>query len=413
MLCHFLYKTIYYILPVRAWRRKFTAVYAQKVLQARFQNKIQKIRKYGTKQKIKVVFLANDPAKWQYQNLYDVMAQSEIFSPIVLITKPDIKTKDKNLISMRASEIYNFFKSKKMNVEYVFDTVKHKPINIKRFNPDIIFHKNPYGLGTEEDYIDTSLYALNCYIPYTLAENTSILRKEFINSMYKYFVINDDIKKEYEEFFSDKLPNMIPTGHPKADVIPEATNKDKYTIIYAPHHSFGSKGLMWATFEWNGKEILELAKKTPQFKWILKPHPQFEMRCKQFNIMPDVELEQYLEDWKKTGTICDSGDYFELFANSDLMITDCGSFLVEYLAFNKPVIHLINKHGQPFDSVMEKASSHYYKTTNLDELFNNFNMIAHNNNDYLAQERKKDMTSFNFSVASDNIINELKQNILK
>lgn len=389
---------------MRRWRRKFAAIFAKNVLPKRFYAKLEKLKTYKNKQKIRVIFLVNDTAKWQYQTLYEAMAKSNDFDPLVIVSKPDTKTKREETALKQAGKIYDFFHSRNMNVEYGYCNKKGRDVDLRKFNPDIIFHKNPYGLGCSQDYINTSSYALNCYVPYTLAENSMILREEFINSMFKYFVINEDLKQEYEEFFSRKLPNIIPSGHSKADITATTIKNEKYTIIYAPHHSFGKKGLRWATFEWNGELILELARNNPQCDWVFKPHPQFAMRCEQFGIMNNKEIKAYFAQWEKIGKIHEDGDYYDIFAKSNLMITDCGSFLIEYLAFNKPVIHLLNDYGQMFDSVMEKASAHYYKTKNKDELLEKFDTLVHKNNDYLAEERKKDMESFNFSHACDNNI---------
>ena len=68
-------------------------------------------------------------------------------------------------------------------------------------------------------------------------------------------------------------------------------NQSKKYIIYAPHYSVKNSELKLGTFDWNGKFILEYAKKHPEFDWIFKPHPLCKhnfIRSKIFKNMEEV-----------------------------------------------------------------------------------------------------------------------------
>ena len=62
----------------------------------------------------------------------------------------------------------------------------------------------------------------------------------------------------------------------------------------------------------------------------------------------------------------DDGDYIDLFISSDAMIHDSGSFLIEYLYVNKPVMRTLN--DIPLENMYNpfaiKCLDQYYKAYN-------------------------------------------------
>ena len=56
-----------------------------------------------------------------------------------------------------------------------------------------------------------------------------------------------------------------------------------------------------------------------------------------------------------------------MFRTSDWLITDCNSFLYEYLPTNKPVIHLINDKSVGHNEYGQKLISGYYPAKNIEE----------------------------------------------
>jgi CDP-glycerol glycerophosphotransferase (TagB/SpsB family) len=188
-------------------------------------------------------------------------------------------------------------------------------------------------------------------------------------------------------------------------------HKNKTKIVYAPHHSFEDNSLRWATFQWNGKYILELAKKYEETcEFIFKPHPRFSYSVVEAGIMTKKEVDEYYEDWKKIGNIYSEGDYFDIFRTSNMMITDCGSFLTEYLPTGNPVIHLLNSGKESkYRSVLhEYSSQHYYKVYDLDKLEEVFDMLINQGVDPLKSAREKDAAEFSFDSAN-NIYNFIKE----
>ena len=56
-----------------------------------------------------------------------------------------------------------------------------------------------------------------------------------------------------------------------------------------------------------------------------------------------TKTDAYYEKWATMpNTMISNSDYHDLFLTSDALIHDCGSFTIEYLYLNKPVMRLMN-----------------------------------------------------------------------
>ena len=125
--------------------------------------------------------------------------------------------------------------------------------------------------------------------------------------------------------------NLKAVGSPSLDVIKDIKS-DKNYVIYAPHWTINHENtIAYSTFKETGKFILEYAQKHPEFNWIFKPHPLLKKALLDNVFMSEEEINSYYSAWESLGQACYNGDYFELFNNSQLMITDCCTFLMEYL----------------------------------------------------------------------------------
>ena len=103
--------------------------------------------------------------------------------------------------------------------------------------------------------------------------------------------------------------------------------------------------------------------------------------------MTEKEVDEYYNDWSTVGNIYTQGDYFNIFKTSDMMITDSGSFLAEYLPTKKPLIRPINPDSIGLNSIGEFIVSAYYQTSNNDDLLKTLEDVVFKNNDYMKEKR--------------------------
>ena len=359
----------------------------------------KKIKENSKNRKINVLFLVRENSKWTYESLYHEMEKSRLFSPIIAVSllRDVARGKDKTRNDLDSS--YKFFKNKNYNVVKAYENKKF--LNLKTFNPDIIFYDQPWDLPQKHNPFTVSSFALTAYCDYGLElfYNNDSYRSNFHALLYKFFVDNKSNSKRYNANNLNRHDNCISFGYPKLDTyliessIAEENiwkEPNKFKIIYAPHHSFEENGLNLATFRHNGYYILNLAKKHHlNTTWIFKPHPRLKYALIKNDIMTEKEINDYFDEWNKLGKIYDKGEYFDIFKTSDLMITDCCSFLGEYLPTKKPIIQLVNPKHKEFNVLGKKITSQNYKAHNNLELNKYFEAIVINKNDSLCENRIK------------------------
>ena len=358
----------------------------KKILKKRLSRKMETIK---NKQKIRVGFLVSEQSKWGYQSIYDELASDSRFEPVILITKLYLEHSQKTTFYKKMTDCIDFFRNKKMNIELAYDEEKHKYIPIKDLNIDILFYQQPWELDISQHPIVASKYAITCYSAYgfDLVEFDAVYLECFHRWLDLYFTPSkstfDYINKQ-----KTQIENVRIVGAPRLDDYhnTKKRKKQKKTIIYAPHHSFEKGSLRLATFSYNGKQILDFAKKHTEFDWVFKPHPRFKYSVIKNNIMSEKEIDKYYYEWEKIGEIKDSGDYIDLFQNSDALITDCCAFLAEYLPSKHPVLHLVSSYAK-FNSTAKEFIDSYYSIHNLEEMNNVFSDVLLNDNDYKKKER--------------------------
>lgn len=373
---------------------------------------------------INVLFLVNEKAKWKAQSLYDLMEKSALFSPLIALTIADIQKNLSNEAHRKIiEENYRYFTQKGMKTLVAYDLQKGKALSLRKFNSPIIFYQQPYNLPKIQDMKETSKFALSCYIPYYLPDYKNFeldCDKTFHQNLFRFYVLN----KELEEIYKNHLNlnhidnrNIFGLGHPTLDSITTALENnitDGEYVIYAPHwsicHKNNPNSINISTFNFYGKSILNYAKNHPEIKWFFKPHPTLKDTLLKIGEMTKAEIDDYYAQWEQIGKCCYDSDYIELFCNSRTLITDCGSFLVEYFCTGKPIIHLKSPYctNIPYPQT-QKIFDTFYKVHNADELYMYLEELLEKNNDYKKEERYTVLKKCNFlnSNAAENILNNL------
>ena len=124
--------------------------------------------------------------------------------------------------------------------------------------------------------------------------------------------------------------------------------------------------------------------------------------------MTDEEIDNYYKSWDEIGNIYDTGDYIDLFKSSDIMVTDCCSFLAEYFPSKNPLLRLINKNSVKLNKLGEKICSCYYNVNSNNELDYIFNKLIKEKLDNKKDKRLKLLSTIFFdNNASDKIFNDL------
>lgn len=352
---------------------------------------------------INVCFLVNEITKWKAQSLYDMMEVDPNFAPFVGLTFADIDWElPYESRAKKRKDLILFFESH--NIRY-YETCLEPEENFFKFDEikaDIVFYQQPWNLHKMQapDYL--SKKALLCYFPYYVPNYSLIsndCRIDFHYKLWKYFQINKSWADYLSAVVSEKkgVVDIVATGHPMLDYINSKKNdirKKGKSVIYSPHWSvysdiFDNKE-RYSTFQHNGREILAYAQKHPEINWFFKPHPTLKSSLIRTGLMSEKEVNDYYAQWSNIGTVCEGGDYSELFWNSTALITDCGSFLVEYPSTGNPIIHLISSTcGASVPKPSKILFDSFYQVHSLDEMYECFEVVVNKGLDPLRDNRMK------------------------
>lgn len=387
----------------------------------RYAYHIKRIKREVKVRQINILFLVNEISKWKGQYLFDLLQEDIHFNPIIGLTCADI---DWSLSTAERVEkrqkLREYFGERSIQFVEVCDAESLQVSNLRDFNVDIVFYQQPWKLHSKQRPYFLSKYHLTCYFPYYVPNycSTSIDYCDgFHNFLWRYYVLNDS----WRNIISQQIPQFInavklkATGHPFLDLISKCDHKKpiKRKVIYAPHWSVYSEYFdnkeKYSTFQHNGKLILEFAKNNPQIEWYFKPHPSLKASLLRTKLWTKKEIDEYYKEWAEIGTVS-NGEYINLFSNSDILITDCGSFLVEYPCTNNPVIRLVSSQcGFSIPEPSKKLFDAFYNVNNLEEMDYIFDQIIVKGNDPKRTERLKAVKEAGLLdiSASKNIIDDL------
>ena len=162
--------------------------------------------------------------------------------------------------------------------------------------------------------------------------------------------------------------------------------------------------------------MLALALQHPELKWVFKPHPTLRVTLSKLNLMSKQEIDAYYRAWEDIAVVCYDGNYIDLFKQSRALITDCGSFLVEYACTGQPIIHLISEDPKflphPVSAALFKT---YYQASSWETFIQHFNTVVLNHNDPLRERRLAKIKEMNLlgTNAAQNILNVLLKTLCR
>lgn len=383
--------------------------------------------KFSSGRKLKVLFIVTETAKWKTQGIFDLMRSSEEFEPCIGVSRPDRHfciSKTERIADFM--DCVAFFERRSMPVLKLYDPSTGKATKLVDVDADIIFYQQSWFDVEGQLPSDVCKRAISCYVPY-FVPNYGVLRLDsqlpLHRLVYLHFVLNDAWVSLYREGSKGMryAGRFVGSGHPMLDDIAFDQNagSGNNCVIYAPHCTINPKhttgGLNYATFLWNGKEILEYARRHREMNWVFKPHPNLSRVLRLFEVMDEEEIKAYYDEWARIGEVVEGGDYTGLFARSSAMVTDCGSFLTEYAATGKPIIHLVSSEN-PNEPMPPSAKlySTYYEARNLAEMRDVFALVLERREDPRKKERHAAVIAANLTGggAASRIVERLKREVL-
>lgn len=367
-------------------------------------------RRLKDKQQIKVVFFVMSLSMWKGDRLFQLMRESKRFRPFAIFApRIDMPIEEKEKERVRLKQ---HFLSSGVEMIDEYDCATDTGIDIRRrIDPDIVFYTLPYSSVTQRSYSVCRSYwhnrfpdALICFFPYSFPITadkqgyTSLL----IDLAWKLFYPTNFHKKLAESLAMTKGKNMVITGYPTADIFLDreriATDNWKYPsstlkrIIWAPHHTVDADRLQFSTFLLYADYMQRIAKKyRDSIQIAFKPHPLLRPKLYKHPDWGVDKTNAYYDSWAKMpNTILAEGDYVDLFLTSDAMIHDSGSFMVEYLYTQKPVMYLTRPgHLNKVSELGKLAIDMHYKGDSEHDIETFIENVVLGNDDVMRDFRKR------------------------
>lgn len=385
-------------------------------------------KKYKNGEKIKVAFLHMYATSIQNVGIFDEMLKDNVFDPYFIVN-PDISRSKEHFD-------YNYSRTKKELIDKYgekrvldgYDYEKGEYIDYTEMF-DIATTNNPYDVMAQQ-YFKIKYWALKkipmFYVSYFYMGRCHVTIDNLKNDEFSYFwtifAENNMVLKLAKKYQTIKGKNIIVTGYPKMDKLSslDAPKKDRKQVIIAPHHSINNDVASVGCFLQYFNKILDLPTKYPQIDFVFRPHPILLENLRTV-YWGEEKTNQYLEKLLANKNVYYSteGDYLELFAKSDALIHDCGSFLAEYLYTGKPCAYMYKKELNP-DKVWTKLGKgmldcHYVikKEDDIDYFLEN---VVLKEKDYLVEKRKsffEKNIKMGYPNVTENIYRELKSEFEK
>ena len=359
-----------------------------------------------------VCFVVFSLSMWSVDRLYKLLAQDKKFSVSILVVpiSPDMNSLNKETLSFFIDGCYDV------------KTLEDPSFNIDYF--DVLVYTHPYTVHAV--VLDQYLNKLATYVSYSymLADKIEKLDLPLYLLSWRYFCDSMYYKKLVETKSRVYTNNAVFCGYPKMDSFYENHGDNQYQhnkkiIIYAPHHSLNRKGVKAATMDKNGWYFLYLVEKYKDHVfWIVKPHPELRYSSVEAGLFKDESgYDYYLKKWEETGTakVVENGGYFDIFKESDAMITDSVSFLAEYQFTGHPLL-LLESGKQTYNEFGNQILNILYRCDGND--FNGIEKYLQNvinGEDPMADKRNNFfLNNLSFSegdshLACDNIYNVFKE----
>lgn len=327
---------------------------------------------YYQEDKINILFTMALPSALQsHLNLIEALQNNPIFS--LAYTFPEWK---------ESTVFINISKYDSLNPK-ITEKELHMLIPFSIYKPDIVFIGSQWLNHSLMDLLSQPRFQSikKCLIPYcvSLLDGPRDICQSSYKLVTRVYVPNQLSYLRFKKHHPDFISNFLVTGYPKFTRLQEKEKQERKnlnTILWTPHHSMEYL-FNFGVFHKMFHIMLGIAKKSPHFHFVFKPHPKLEMVIlRHLNNNHEINIEKYyqfVKDWQDLPncSIYDAQDedYRDLFDTSSLLITDGISFLGEYpLLTDNPMIFLDSGKHDPFNSLGELAIQCAYQVSDFSEL---------------------------------------------
>jgi len=345
----------------------------------------QRVENIRRRNKVNVLFIAMNLSMWRYQKVYELLLNDERFNVSVIIN-PFLRLTNEDA-HKASEELKAHFRHMGRNVPSVIDDGFNLDDWFESLNPDLIFYCQQYW-GCHNNILDfeRNYNRLWGFVPYglpTINENF-VYNTEFHNLAWRVYFQTKLHMKTARRLMANGARNVRIVGEPHADLILETTDINPWRnindgikrkkVIWAPHFSIGEDDwLHHNSFLWMYDGMVRLAEKyRDSVQFAFKPHPHLYNTLCNRSDWGKMRTDDYYNLWHTMpNTQLESGEFIDLFKQSDGMIHDCGSFTGEYMLTCKPVMFM----SSHFEDIYKQADDFGRKCLDLHQIGASMNAV--------------------------------------
>ena len=375
-----------------------------KIKNLKYARKIRKIEKSSCKDldfsvSIVLAFAEN----WNsYKSFYEVCRCMNI--KCVVIATPYLS--NGKIDFAKYAETCDFLTMNSVEFIKAFSEDGKAQINYLSIATNYVFYDEPYNFYPDDlSFSLVSNVSKICYIPYgfILTDSEPLLRvvlsDQYLQYNYLFFaswsgVYNYAINRYI--YLGNKRHYVKNLGYPRFDLIHHLVTTHKgFTILWTPRWET-PKGVnsvnntAFSSLEYTDFIIKRIENGTE--KWIVRPHPRAFKAMVENGLMSIEDVQNFVSKISSfDNSMMDSNrDYMESFLNSDCLITDFSSLIVEYSLMDKPIIYCGDIDAIPIKSL--KDSMYLAKSWSEVEQFVS---LIKSGNDPLSSFRKRFVDEMN------------------
>lgn len=207
------------------------------------------------------------------------------------------------------------------------------------------------------------------YVPYGLAvgggrKNYGLQYAQPVHRHADLVIARSSYEKaQYHRYCPGGDEHVKVTGLPRFDSLAERVRRPlppdlvdfiggRRTLLWNSHFSFGqrySQVANFSTFDLLGPTLFSLCKRLRKELCLLwRPHPLLVPALVRDGLATESSLSDLECELRSLGVWWDcTADHSAVFAASDALVSDPGSFLFEYLVLRRPMAGLVNPDGEP------------------------------------------------------------------
>lgn len=339
------------------------------------------------KPRIRIHFLFQMPETWtSWATLWHACVASPHFDPLLV------------LLPFEHDSATDAHKPQRFLEAQGLSFVRADAYDLAARQPDVVVIQNPYDSTRPPMFHMEGLVRSNVrviYVPYGLDVGGGVenLRWQYDldvhQKAWRVFARSVSHKKMFSRYCSSGDAHVVVTGHPKIDAIvrplptlsgsarsTEGKSERRRHVLWTPHFSVNEGG--WSTYLKYAEQMLAYFESKPaDLSLIIRPHPLLFGRLKHQGLLDDAGIASLRNRFDQPPYIYfDECEQYDVsFERSSCLVADAGSFLLEYLATEKPILYLHNVDG-PGLNASGAFTENYYQAADFGDIVSFMEMVA-------------------------------------